>query len=192
MIAWLALTAEGFALIGDPGQYDLFSAVTNPIDSPSEPYIGEFQARYNTPLGFLEYVELGGKYDSSKRQTVGNVTNPRNVTNQRYLRLSGADSDLALFDPNLKGADDISLIGVNAVDLPYLSVGGARTIFDENLGGLWTIFLEGDDLLRDAKDADIRSTTSSQFGDGTAVFSYPQAYQFNGGRTVTMGVRARF
>ena len=62
----------------------------------------------------------------------------------------------------------------------------------ENLGGLWTIFLEGDDLLRDPRDADIRSTTSSQFGDGTAVFSYPQAYQFNGGRTVTMGVRARF
>ena len=125
-----SLTAEGFALIGDPGQYDLFSAVTNPIDSPSESYIGEFQARYNTPLGFLEYVELGGKYDSSKRQTVGNVTNPRNVTSQRYLRIFGAESDLALFDPDLLGADDISLIGVDAFDLPYLSAGGARTIFD--------------------------------------------------------------
>ena len=60
-----------------------------------------------------------------------------------------------------------------------------------NRSGL-DVVVEGDDLLRDAKDADIRSTTSSQFGDGTAVFSYPQAYQFNGGRTVTMGVRARF
>ena len=62
----------------------------------------------------------------------------------------------------------------------------------DNFGGLWSIFLEGDDLLRGAEDADIRSTTSSQFGDGAAFFSYPQAYQFNGGRTVTMGIRARF
>ncbi len=62
----------------------------------------------------------------------------------------------------------------------------------DKFGGLWTIFLEGDDLLRDAQSADIRSTVSSQFGDGDASFNFPQNYQFNGGRTVTAGIRARF
>ncbi|MCK0127555.1 TonB-dependent receptor [Erythrobacter sp. F6033] len=59
-------------------------------------------------------------------------------------------------------------------------------------GGLWTVFVEGDDLLRDAQSADIRSTVSSQFGDGDASFNFPQNYQFNGGRTITAGIRARF
>ena len=76
-----------------------------------------------------------------------------------------------------------------ATAAPSLSSASAASI--SAMSAAFTMF-EGDDLLRDPRDADIRSTTSSQFGDGAAFFSYPQAYQFNGGRTVTMGIRARF
>ena len=125
-----ALTAEAFALLADPSQYNLFSATVNPIDNPSDAYVGEFQARYNTPLSFLEYVEVGGKYDSSKRRTNGNVTNARNVTSQRFLRASGSGTELSFFGSQLLGSDDVSLIGINAFDLPYLSSGSARRLFD--------------------------------------------------------------
>jgi len=81
---------------------------------------------------------------------------------------------------------------LNTVVPSYDTLDARLSYTFDNFGGLWSIFLEGDDLLRGAEDADIRSTTSSQFGDGAAFFSYPQAYQFNGGRTVTMGIRARF
>lgn len=58
--------------------------------------------------------------------------------------------------------------------------------------GQFTIYVEGDNLLQGGKDPEVRSTTSSDFGDGTASFSFPQRYQFNGGRTITAGLRARF
>lgn len=60
------------------------------------------------------------------------------------------------------------------------------------IGGSWTVFLEGDDLLRDSSSPDIRQSVSSQFGDGSVSFDFPQNYQFNGGRSVTAGIRARF
>lgn len=58
--------------------------------------------------------------------------------------------------------------------------------------GQFTVYVEGDNLLQGGKDPEVRSTTSSDFGDGTASFSFPQSYQFNGGRTITAGLRARF
>lgn len=63
--------------------------------------------------------------------------------------------------------------------------------FDQ-IGGSWTVFVEGDDLLRGSRSPDIRQSVSSQFGDGSASFDFPQNYQFNGGRSVTAGLRARF
>ncbi|MCS6624521.1 TonB-dependent receptor [Roseibacterium beibuensis] len=56
----------------------------------------------------------------------------------------------------------------------------------------YTVFLEGDDLLRDADEADIRSATSNTPGRSDASFFYPNTYQYSGGRTVTLGLRARF
>lgn len=53
-------------------------------------------------------------------------------------------------------------------------------------------FIEGDDLLTGSKEADIRSATSSQFGDGDAEFFFPRQLQFNGGRRVTVGARMTF
>lgn len=59
-------------------------------------------------------------------------------------------------------------------------------------GGLYTIFLEGDNLLDDASDPDIRSATSNWFGRSDAEFFFPNGMQFNGGRTFTLGARVRF
>ncbi|HZW15755.1 MAG TPA: TonB-dependent receptor [Brevundimonas sp.] len=56
----------------------------------------------------------------------------------------------------------------------------------------YTVFLEGDDLLRDADDADIRSAVSNSFDRSDASFFFPNTYQYGGGRTVTLGLRARF
>jgi TonB-dependent receptor len=59
-------------------------------------------------------------------------------------------------------------------------------------GGLFTLFLEGDDLLRDADDPDIRSAIANTPGRDEAQYFFPNVFQFNGGRTFTAGVRARF
>lgn len=59
-------------------------------------------------------------------------------------------------------------------------------------GGLFTVFVEGDDLLRDADDPDIRSANANTPGRDDAQFFFPNTFQFNGGRTFTAGVRARF
>ena len=56
----------------------------------------------------------------------------------------------------------------------------------------YTIFVEGDDLLRDADEADIRSATSNSLDRSDASFFFPNTYQYSGGRTVTLGLRARF
>lgn len=58
--------------------------------------------------------------------------------------------------------------------------------------GLFTLFLEGDDLLRSSTEADIRYTIEPTFGRGDASYSFPQVLQFNGGRTITAGMIARF
>ena len=60
-----------------------------------------------------------------------------------------------------------------------------------SFGGL-TVYLQGDDLLRDADEPSLRSAISSQFNDGSADFFYPDSFQFTGGRTITAGIRARF
>lgn len=62
----------------------------------------------------------------------------------------------------------------------------------DKLGGNWTVFLEGDDLLRSKGEADIRTATGSTPGRSDASFFFPDSLQFNGGRTVTMGLRAKF
>ncbi len=57
---------------------------------------------------------------------------------------------------------------------------------------LMVFFAEGDDLLRSAEEADLRSAISSQFGTGSADFFFPTQYQFNGGRRFTVGARMTF
>lgn len=56
----------------------------------------------------------------------------------------------------------------------------------------YTVFVEGDDLLRDADEADIRSAISNSPDRSDASFFFPNTYQYSGGRMVTLGLRARF
>src|SRR5690606_33288140 len=53
-------------------------------------------------------------------------------------------------------------------------------------------FRGGDDLLRDADDADIRNATSNAYAGSDGDFFFPNTCQFSGGRTLTLGLRARF
>jgi TonB-dependent receptor len=59
-------------------------------------------------------------------------------------------------------------------------------------GGLYTIYFEGNDLLRGANEPDIRAATASAFNRSDASFFFPNTYQFSGGRTFTLGVQAHF
>jgi TonB-dependent receptor len=59
-------------------------------------------------------------------------------------------------------------------------------------GGLYTIFLEGDNLLNGPADPDIRNAISNTFGRSDAQFFHPTTLQFSGGRMVTVGARVRF
>ncbi len=58
--------------------------------------------------------------------------------------------------------------------------------------GRTTFFLEGDNLLLDHENADIRTGTGSFGGTGSPDFFFPTFLQFNGGRTFTLGARVTF
>lgn len=77
--------------------------------------------------------------------------------------------------------------------LPAYSTLDLRLSYNFNAGGgIFTIFLEGDDLLRDSDEPDIRNATASTPGREGEGFFFPNTFQYNGGRTFTLGVRARF
>lgn len=81
---------------------------------------------------------------------------------------------------------------VNSV-LPAFSTLDLRLSYTfDKFGSNWTVFMEGDDLLRGSKEADIRNASGPTPGRSDANFFFPNTYQFNGGRSVTLGVRARF
>lgn len=54
------------------------------------------------------------------------------------------------------------------------------------------VYLEGDDLLRGSKDADVRRAFASNFSTSDFDYYYPSSIQFNGGRRVTVGARMTF
>jgi hypothetical protein len=59
-------------------------------------------------------------------------------------------------------------------------------------GALYTLYLEGDDLLHGPHDPDIRNAISNSFGRQDAQFFFPTTYQFSGGRSITVGAKVRF
>ena len=64
--------------------------------------------------------------------------------------------------------------------------------FNGPLGGQFTIFLEGDDLLRGPGEPDVRSAVSNTPGREDANYFFPSTLQYGGGRTITLGARVRF
>ncbi|XUU60574.1 TonB-dependent receptor [Erythrobacter sp. HA6-11] len=84
---------------------------------------------------------------------------------------------------------------VNGIDtvLPSYDTLDLRLSYTFDAGGSnFTVYLQGDDMLNSGKDIDLRRAFSSEFGGGSADFFFPDGYQFNGGRTLTAGIRARF
>lgn len=124
-----SLSQAGVDYLFDPSNYSLFSARRTLIDSPTESYVGEFSARYNTPLDFINYVELGAKYDSRTRQTLDNPTNPGNSASSRYLRIFGRDTDASLLDGGNFFVQDLGIIGATGTIIPSLSRDSSERIF---------------------------------------------------------------
>ena len=92
-------------------------------------------------------------------------------------------------------SESVSLYEVHDLNtvVPEYSTLDLRMSYNFNAPrGPITLFLEGDDLLRDASEPDIRNTTANTPGRSDAEFSFPNTYQYSGGRTITVGVRARF
>ncbi len=126
-----SLTQVGLDFMNDPTNYAINNATTNPIDNPTETYSAEFQARYNTSLDFLDYLEVGGKYQKNTRNTNGSVSNSRNVTSQRYLQIFGRPASLSLFDNGVFDQGGFDDIGDDALSIPLLNSANGLSVFNQ-------------------------------------------------------------
>lgn len=99
---------------------------------------------------------------------------------------------LVIYTHQAATAEAYDEFNINTVIPSYDTLDARFSYTFKQAGGLFTVYFEGDNLLQGGKEPEVRGVTSSQFGDGAAAFSFPQRYQFNGGRTLTLGVRARF
>lgn len=165
-----SLTPAGIDFINDPSQYNFVNALINPIDNPTDSYSGEFQAKYNSPLDFLEYLEVGGKYQRNTRNTNGSLSNSRNITSQRYLSTATLPTPLSLFDDGNFDRDEFNKLGVDEFSIPFLSPGNASSIFNQ-----LDSFVTDDPATPDFNEARFRFTDFS-LGDpiqGTANFLIP-------------------
>ncbi len=89
-------------------------------------------------------------------------------------------------------ADVYNIHGIDEVVPAYATL-DARLSYNFNHGGSsWTIYLQGDDLLRGSKNIDLTRAFASQFNGNGSDFFFPDTYLFGGGRTITAGFRARF
>ncbi len=126
-----SLTQAGIDFVNDPSNYNFFNAVINPIENVTETYTGEFQARYNTPLDFLEYMELGGKYQRNTRTTNDNPSNPRTIASQRYTRIASLPTPVTLFNNGTFDQDGFAKLGVSEFSIPFLSPSNTSNIVDQ-------------------------------------------------------------
>lgn len=89
------------------------------------------------------------------------------------------------------GYDEFNLNNITP-EFDTLDLRASYTLEAEGNRPRMIFYVEGDDLLRSADEADIRSGIGSQFGDGNVDFFFPTQYQFNGGRRFTVGARMTF
>lgn len=120
----------GTARLFDPSQYFVSSVVNNAFENPSEAYIAELQTRYSPALDFLDYIEVGGKYDARTRRTSDDTTNPLNARNTIYTGISTNRAFLSDFGVDFF-PEDLGIIGASGVDIPFLSIGSANSILDQ-------------------------------------------------------------
>ncbi len=127
-----SLTAEGFDILHDPANYRILSAVRSITDSPTDAWIFEGSARYS-PEGFLDYVEVGGKYDRSERSALDDAfaTGTAGLMSiNSYSPIAGRNTFLSDIDGSLLGTTSLSDIGLGGFAVPSISQAGNARIFE--------------------------------------------------------------
>ena len=126
-----SLSEAGIDRLLSADQYYVSSARRSVTDSPSTALVGELQARYSNPVTFIDYIEVGGKYDSRQRKTLDDAPNPLNATFQSYYRISNRLTPLSSFGEGLLAPQDLAVIGVPGFSIPFLRQGSANRLFEQ-------------------------------------------------------------
>jgi TonB-dependent receptor len=114
------------------------------------------------------------------------------VYNASLSYASGGFEARLIYTHQAMSVTTYSPIDLNTV-VPQYSTLDLRASYTTKLAGaLVTLYLQGDDLLRGSREPDSRVAIGSTPGRKDTSYLFPSTLQFSGGRTVTLGVRARF
>ena len=130
-----AFSQAGIDAYLNPSSYRINNVIRSITDSPTDAWIAEGSARYS-PETWLDYVEVGFKYDRSERSALDDtfaVTTSALSSLNTFISIAGRDTFLDQIDPALLMATSLSPIGLNFA-IPSLDAGGAATIFDALAG----------------------------------------------------------
>lgn len=128
----LSLTDAGRAIVNDPSNYYLLIGSRAASRNPSETFIGEFQSRYNFASNFLNYVEVGVKYDNTERANSDDILSVDNIlASNSYVRIFGRNTFLSDLTDNGLNLQDLSLIGAGDTPVPFVSDASVDAIFDQ-------------------------------------------------------------
>ncbi len=127
-----ALTPAGLDILMNPATYRILSAARTITNSPTEAYTGEASARRRFG-GFLDYIEVGFKYDRSERAAVDELFATTNTgtlrTYQSFAPIAGRNTYLSDIDPTLIGTSGFGAVGIGFLP-PTISAAGNQAIFD--------------------------------------------------------------
>lgn len=133
----LNLSPLGRDLVSDPARYELQTASRSQSQDPTEAVILDGSARYTFGGGFIDYVEMGGKYDRSDRSRL-NVTAENAVSglqsSESYVRRLGLGAYLPelgfLTTPTL----DLGVIGASGHSVPSITAANAWSMWAQLAG----------------------------------------------------------
>ena len=126
-----ALSAQGLDVLFDPAGYRISSAGRSITDSPTDAYFAEGSARYAFQT-WLDYLEVGGKYDRSERSALDNTfatTTSGLRKSERFAPITGVNTFLSDIDPSLLMRRDLGLIGLGGFAVPSVSSAGNQALF---------------------------------------------------------------
>ncbi len=134
----LSLTQFGADVLNDPANYNLTSATKTLTNSPTRSWQLEGSVRYSTPLDFLKYVEVGGKYEPSNRKSEDDLFASTSVGSlsavESYLRIFGRDTSLAFLGDDLASSTGLGDIGGSGFVVPFIRGSAVNPIFDALAG----------------------------------------------------------
>ncbi|WP_120077631.1 TonB-dependent receptor [Aurantiacibacter odishensis] len=125
-----SLSALGQAAIIDPDQFNVLIASRNLIDNSTESWNAELQVRYRPAPDFIEYVEVGGLYRPTKRNTLDDATNPRNSTIESYVRRLNQEIAIGEIDGAILGSRDLDIIGLPDFSVASVDPSVLPTVFE--------------------------------------------------------------